>query len=568
MNSMPAMQHDSAGADQARALAFLADLSETLAVSLDLRQTLSEAVNRIADFMGAEAASLFLLDDYGKMLECRVCVGPIDIAGLRIPIGQGVVGRAVAENASQVVADALNDPRVDHSTDSDTGFVTRSLLCAPLATARGPIGALEVVNKRSGGAFSADDAEILRLIAAPTSLAINNARMAHELVQQARMKREFDLARRMQKSLLPRRRRNGFPLLGVNLPAHEISGDFYDYFDLPDGRIGFVIGDVSGKGLDAALLMVRVASLLRWIGKEGTPPEEWLVRVNEELCQTSLDGRFVCALVGQCDRLAERVQIAAAGFPPALLYRGGEFTEFLSGGAPLGILPGMTFEGHEIDLAGASLYCFSDGVTDVRDAQRQTIGSEGVREMILRHAGASAEPRLRGMFSELKHLRLVDDTTLLLIERMHPLAPEVLLKRSFPAKAEQMREIRSLLRGVLDDAGIESAIRDKLVLAVDEACCNIIRHAYGPELTGDIDLHLTSNDGVLEFRVCDTAPAVDPAQIRPKPLGECRSGGLGVALIDSVMDDWNLQAMPGGKGNRLVMHKRINLRRKNGEEHE
>ncbi|MCB1571887.1 MAG: GAF domain-containing protein, partial [Xanthomonadales bacterium] len=132
--------------------------------------------------MGAEAASLFLLDESGSTLECRVCVGPIDIAGLRIPTGQGVVGRAVAENASQVVADALNDSRVDHSTDSDTGFVTRSLLCAPLATAKGPIGALEVVNKRSGGAFTADDAEILRLIAAPTSLAINNARMANELV--------------------------------------------------------------------------------------------------------------------------------------------------------------------------------------------------------------------------------------------------------------------------------------------------------------------------------------------------------------------------------------------------
>ncbi|MGB0135026.1 ATP-binding SpoIIE family protein phosphatase [Dokdonella sp.] len=568
MSPAPASQQTVAVASEKRALAFLADLSETLAVSLDLRQTLSEAVNRIADFMGAEAASLFLLDDDRKMLECKVCVGPIDIAGLRIPLGQGVVGRTVAENASQVVADALSDPRVDHTTDSDTGFVTRSLLCTPLATAKGPIGALEVVNKRSGGSFSADDAEILRLIAAPTSLAINNARMAHELVQQARMKREFDLARRMQKSLLPKRRRDGFPLLGVNLPAHEISGDFYDYFDLPDGRIGFLIGDVSGKGLDAALLMVRVASLLRWIGKEGTPPEQWLERVNEELCQSSLDGRFVCALVGHCDRHAQHVQIAAAGFPPAMLYRRGEFTEFLSGGPPLGILPGMTFEGRDIDLANASLYCFSDGVTDVRDASNRTIGSEGARELIRRHAGASAEPRLRGIISELKQMHLVDDTTLLLIERMDGNGPEILLKRSFPAKPEHMREIRSLLRTALDDANVEASIRDNLVLAVDEACCNVIRHAYGPDSSGDIELHVTSENGKLEFRVLDSAPAVDPACVRPKPLGECRSGGLGVALIDKVMDDWDLQALPAGTGNRLIMHKTIGVRRQEGDEHE
>ena len=203
---MAAVQARLAAHSEARALVFLADLSAALAVSLDLRQTLSEAVRRIAEFMDAEAASLFLLTEGEGMLECRVCVGPIDIAGLRIPLGQGVVGRCVAENASQIVADAASDARVDHSNDSDTGFITRSLLCAPLSTANGPIGALEVVNKRSGGTFSAEDAEILRLVAAPTSLAINNARMAHELVQQARMKREFDLARRMQKSLLPKSR--------------------------------------------------------------------------------------------------------------------------------------------------------------------------------------------------------------------------------------------------------------------------------------------------------------------------------------------------------------------------
>ena len=568
MNSPPAINPPMAAVSEARALAFLADLSETLAVSLDLRQTLSEAVNRIATFMDAEAASLFLLDEGGDMLECRVCVGPIDITGLRIPLGQGVVGRVVAENRSQVVTDAVSDSRVDRSNDSDTGFITRSLLCAPLATAMGPIGALEVVNKRSGGSFSAEDAEILRLVAAPTSLAINNARMANELVQQARMKREFDLARRMQKSLLPKRRRDGFPLIGMNLPAHEISGDFYDYFDLPDGRIGFLIGDVSGKGLDAALLMVRVASLLRWVGKDGLPPSEWLQRVNEELCQSSLDGRFVCALVGQCDHNAQHVDIAAAGFPPAMLYRRGEFTEYLSGGAPLGILADETFAGHSIDLTDASLYCFSDGVTDVRDAQRRTIGSEGVRELILRHAGASAEPRLRGMFSELKHLRLVDDTTLLLIERMQVQGPEVLLRRRFPARPEQMREIRSLLRTALDDAGVEAAVRDRLVLAVDEACCNVIRHAYGPEHLGDIDLRVTCDGGKLEFRLLDSAPVVDPQSVCPKPLGECRSGGLGVALIDTVMDDWTLQQRQDGCGNRLIMRKKIKVNEENKEDQE
>ncbi len=292
--------------------------------------------------------------------------------------------------------------RVD---DEGSGFVTKSLLCAPLATAAGPIGAIELVNRRDGAPFSAEDAEMLRLIAAPTALAINNARMANELVEQQRMKREFDLARKLQKSLLPKRRRGLFPVLGVNLPAHEISGDFYDYFELADGRIGFVVGDISGKGLDAALLMVRAASLLRWAGKDGVAPDAWLARANDELCETTHDGRFVCALVGYYDREGNSVQFAGAGFPPVLTYKRGAFSEYGAGGPPLGIMAGIAYEQHEIALNGGALYAFSDGATDVRTADGSRLGSAGVRELIARHATLSPDARLRGLLSDLKHLQ-------------------------------------------------------------------------------------------------------------------------------------------------------------------
>ena len=546
-----------AHADAARTLAFLADLSQAFAVSLDLRKTLSEAVNRIAAFMQAEAASLFLLDPVTRVLECRICVGPVDLTGVRLAIGQGVVGLAVAENATQVVADAASDPRVWRAGDEGSGFVTRSLLCAPLSTAVGPIGALEVVNRRDGTAFSAEDAEMLRLIAAPTALAINNARMANDLLEQQRMKREFDLARKLQKSLLPKRRRGLFPVLGVNLPAHEISGDFYDYFELADGRIGFVVGDISGKGLDAALLMVRAASLLRWAGKDGVAPGAWLARANDELCETMHDGRFVCALVGYCDRAGNKVQFAGAGFPPVLVYRRSAFDEYESGGPPLGIMAGIPFDQHEVELNGGALYAFSDGATDVRDASGQRLGSEGVRALIARHATAAPDTRVRALLSDLKRLKLVDDTTLLLIEEPRAHDAQVLLEHHLPARAENLRDMRNALRATLDHLGIEPALRDRLVLAVDEACANIIRHAYGAQGHGGIGLRLSRTDDVLSFELTDDAPCVDPGAIRPKPLGECRAGGLGVALIDTVMDAWHVEPGTGRSGNRLVLRKRI-----------
>jgi len=544
-------------AGAADTLAFLADLSQSLAVSLDLRETLPAVVDRIVDFMQVEAASLFLLDDATRVIECKLSVGPVDVVGTRLAIGQGVVGRAVAENATQIVTDAGADARVWRASDESTGFVTRSLVCAPLRTAAGPIGALEIINRRDGRAFTSDDAELLDLVAAPAALAINSARLAATLLAQQRLKREFDLARRMQRLLLPKRRRGGFPVIGSNHPAHEISGDFYDYFDLPDGQIGFVVGDVSGKGLDAAMLMVRAAALLRWIGKDGLPPHEWLARANDELCETQQDGRFVCALVGQCDRAATRVRFAGAGFPPVIVHVKQAFLDYPSGGPPLGILPGMQYASEMVELDGGTLYAFSDGATDVRDADGHPIGNAGVRALLARHAEASTEARLRAVLCELRRMRLVDDTTLLMVEAPRAGTATVLAERTFPAEAGQLRALRVDLRRALDDLAVDPGLRDRLVLAVDEACANIIRHGYGPQRSGDIRFRLLRTDDVLTFELTDSAPCVDPERLRAKPLGECRCGGFGIALIDEVMDEWCVGTPESGKGNRLLLRKRI-----------
>ncbi|MGH8123364.1 MAG: ATP-binding SpoIIE family protein phosphatase, partial [Rudaea sp.] len=432
-----------------------------------------------------------------------------------------------------------------------------SILCVPLATAHGAIGALEVINRRDGALFDAADAEILRLIAAPTALAIHNAQLAGSIVEQQRIRREVELARKIQKSLLPKRRRGKFPLIGVNLPAYEISGDFYDYFDLPDGRIAFLVGDISGKGLDAAFLMVRVASLLRWAGKEAPAPAAWLTSVNVELCKTLQNGRFVCAVVGQYDRRTREVEFASAGFPPALLHDHDEFEEIHADGPPLGILAEASYTQHRIALGTRALYFFSDGATDVRDAQRNTLGGEGLREIIARHAGLAPEPRLRALIAELKQLRLVDDTTFLLLQEPRGTTAHTLLELKFPARAEEMRQMRTALRSALDSEEVAPELRDQLVLAVDEACTNIIRHAYSTCEAGTIALRVTRDRDMLGFELRDEAPAVDPARIKPRDLSECRAGGMGVAFIDKLMDAWRVQPLPGGKGNILIMQKKL-----------
>ena len=133
----------------------------------------------------------------------------------------------------------------------------------------------------------------------------------------------------------------------------------------------------------------------------------------------------------------------------------------------------------------------------------------------------------------------------------------MLLEHHMPARAEYLRDMRNALRKLLDQLGIEPALRDRLVLAVDEACTNIIRHAYGGECDGGIGIRVSRADDVLSFELTDDAPCVDPGRMRPKPLGECRAGGLGIALIDTVMDTWHVEPASSRCGNRLILRKRI-----------
>ncbi len=397
-------------------LELLAELGQEFAQSIDIGATLNHAVDRIAGYMHAEAASVFLIEEPGGWLECRACAGPVNVTGLRLEVGRGIVGRAAKENMCQLVRDAGADPDFARNVDRDTGFRTRSILCTPLRSADGVIGVLQVLNKRDGGLFDENDRDTLRVLAAPTALAINNARMASGLVEQKRIKKELFMARRLQRMLLPRRQPPPFPIQGVNLPAREVSGDFYDHFELPDGRIGFAIGDVSGKGMNAALLMVRATSLLRWIGKSGMPPGEWLSQVNNELLTSVADGMFICAVAGYYDPDEGSLVWSNAGFPPPLHDTGRRFSAYPAPAPPLAIIPHDAYPEERVRLRGGAMYFYSDGVTEARAPDRSMLMEAGLRKVIAAHRDRPPKPRLGSIVSHLRRMQLGDDTTLLLVE--------------------------------------------------------------------------------------------------------------------------------------------------------
>lgn len=400
----------------------LAGLTHDFATSLNVEETLQNAIDQIINYLNAEAASIFLLDDQRRALVCRKCAGPVDITGLRLHPEQGIVGEAVRSNRIQIVRDVSHNPSFAAGVDQDTGFVTRSILCVPLSVRGQCIGALELINKRGGdGLFASADMHLATAVAATAALAIHNARMAQALVEQERVRRELELARAIQLSLLPARDDGHSPVHGFNIPAREVSGDFYDYLALPDGRVYFSIADVAGKGMNAALLMAKTTSLLRCLAKTIHDPGELLARVNTEICETASMGMFVTIVAGFIHPESRLLQFANAGHQPPLVRDAqGRYSEVLAQAPPLGIVPGLEFPAETLALGDGSVYLFTDGVTEALDPAGGPLGVGGLQRIIDAIGHSPPSRRLPDIVTalEAQSRRFHDDLTLVLIE-MH-----------------------------------------------------------------------------------------------------------------------------------------------------
>jgi sigma-B regulation protein RsbU (phosphoserine phosphatase) len=401
-------------------LGLLASVIQSFASSLDIEDTLHNAVGQIIEYLDAEAASLFLLEEGGEALICRACAGPVDLLGYRLKVDQGIVGKAVREDTVQLIRDVRQDPDFAGFVDAQTGFTTRSALCAPLSVKGKRIGALEVINKLSGdGLFDVRDRHTLQVLASSASLVINNANMAAILVEQERLHKELELAREIQTNLLPPAASEPSSVVGVNVSAREVSGDFYDFYKLADGSIGFSIGDVSGKGMNAALLMAKTSSLLHCLGKSVTEPAQLLARVNDEVCESATRGMFVTAIAGIYDPGQGTVRLANAGHPPALFRRrDGGFVRVPASAPPLGIAEGLDCETVSLSMQGGSLYLVTDGVTEGLGPDGERLGTEGLLSAVEACIHLSPHERLKHIIAAVASAPYprTDDVTLLVIE--------------------------------------------------------------------------------------------------------------------------------------------------------
>jgi len=404
-------------------LELLTTVLQEFSTTLDIEATLQHVTSLVKKYLDTEGVSLFLLDEGSNELVCKACSSDKDITGERFAVSQGIAGRTVRTGKTQLVTDVSADPDFFQGVDKHSGAVTRSVLCAPLSLKDSTLGVLEAINKRSdNGLFDDHDKNLLTILANTAAMAIHNAHMAEELVFQERTRRELELAREIQSALLPDN--SGlFPMYGINMPARMVSGDFYDYFMLDDGRIYFGIGDVAGKGINASLLMAKTTSLFRCLGKQVTSPGTLLSIINDELCANSARGWFVTMVAGIYDPADRCVTMVNAGHhAPVFIDAEGVMSDQETGSIPLGIMQDVLFEEYQLDLSGGDLYIFTDGLTECWFEREQQLGDEGLKQVIQQFADVPAEDRLCKIVEYVTQWKrdhtgyLYDDVTMLLIE--------------------------------------------------------------------------------------------------------------------------------------------------------
>ena len=405
-------------------LEIITKMNQEFAVSLDLNETLMTALQVIIARINAQAANIFLINEKKKKFECIASLHQNYLDEYELDLKDGVMGKAVEQRKCIRVGNVRKDVReiaeFYFDLDNKTNFTTYSVLCSPLIAANECIGVIHCLNKKTDDKlFIEDDRQLLETLSAPAALAIRNAKMAKEMVEKNKIQKEVEIVGDIQKSLLSQNKKDPFPIAGINIPAKVVSGDFYNFADLGDGKYGFGVADVSGKGIKSSLLMSKASSLYRCLSKTNFSAAELLIQLNNEICETISRGMFVTMLVGIYDSNKKEMLLSSAGHePPIIFSKDGSFTNYSEAGPPLGIMPNTKYNEDTISFADSSMYIFTDGITEIKNPGGAMLGSEGFQEYIKKYQKTPNNERLKIIIDEILkkgHIQK-DDLTIVVVD--------------------------------------------------------------------------------------------------------------------------------------------------------
>lgn len=538
----------------------LVDLARTLGRAMELHTLLDEILRRSQEVLASEACSIFLPDrETGDLIihSARGDKAPM-LAATRIPKGQGIAGAVFESKSTLNILDAQTDPRFYGKVDVRTGFVTRSMLTVPLLNAQEAMGVLQAINPVGRHHFDKIDEEICEAFSGLIVSALLRLEAEKRQVEEISTRQELELAKEIQRSFLPNQniQHDACHIYMHYEPAKAVGGDFCLVHPCDDGALLVGLGDVSGKGVPAALTMARATATIK-----ATIPYlrhdlgKWVTDANRQLSEDLRAGRFIALDFLYFDPARKVVEVCAAGqFPPFHFTRGKWTKTSVLKQLPVGIFKGTQYVAQTFPLRrGDSWIAFSDGVSEARNQK----GDEWGEDALLSVLPTQATPRK--MFDNaITHLQEFvagapqhDDITLLQID-WRGLAPSS--KFAQLCCPENCAEGREFIEDWCLYAGFDDVTTGQIVLACDEAATNIYRYAYEHK-PGPIRFEVAIQNNFLNIVITDEGHPIDPSKLQGRSLQELRPGGLGMFLISAVFE--HVQYQPQQQGTVLTLRKKL-----------
>ena len=434
-------------------------------------------------------------------------------------------------------------------------------LIAPLAGQGELIGLLNLGPRRSEQEYTADDRQLLADLATQAAPAVRVAQLVRqqqiETQARERLEQELRVARVVQQTLLPKElpELDGWQVAAYWQPAQAVSGDFYDFIALPDGNLGVVEADVTGKGVPAALVMAATRGILR-VAAEQDPasPGKVLAHVNDLLCPDLPPSMFVTCLYGVLNPATGRFVFANAGHNLPTKRTADAVVELRATGMPLGLLPEMTYDEHEAMLEpGEIILIYSDGLVEAHNPQGEMFSFPRLRTLAGGlGSGADLIEQLRGALADFvgPGWEQEDDVTFVTLERTSPPLPrrergpggEVLADFTVASTTDNEREAMERVAAAVAGLGLPADRLERLKTAVGEATMNAMEHGnrYDPEKPVAIQVRADADELIVstsDHGGGQPIPEVDTPDLEAKLAGLQSPRGWGLFLIRSMVDD-------------------------------
>jgi sigma-B regulation protein RsbU (phosphoserine phosphatase) len=405
-------------------LSTLNDLARVISSTMDLDTIIDKVVHRSIRAVHAQQGMITLIDENNpEVMRTLIRTNDSKSDQKQYHLNQNILGWMIKNNKPLLSNDFINDNRFPGITAIEGDF--KSLLCVPLIVKNRLIGILATINKKDGNLFSEYDQRLLSIIGMQSAQVLENARLYEQEKSLHSIREEIRLAAKIQFELLPKKFPDvpGYEIVGKTIPAQLVGGDYFDFIPIDEKRIALALGDVSGKGLPASLLMANLQATLRSLTLVSGSVCECICRSNKLLFHSTSPEKFVTLFYGVLDFEKHQFNYCNAGHNPPMFFSDSDESVTLNtGGIVLSMMEKFDFVEETVCFkTGDVLVIYSDGISEAINKNKEEFGEENIEKIVklnrMLTANELAEKIFHSVTSHMDGMEAWDDMTLLVIKK-------------------------------------------------------------------------------------------------------------------------------------------------------